>query len=143
MVPTPGETAGDWWQASGWEAALHGVDMSDEIATYLHDVPVDIARADLATVRDHGEASMVEPWPLDAWPDVPTRVLAFADDRFLPLAFQEQLARERIGVEVEVMGGSHGAYLSRPEEVAINLDAYWRDVSAGEQAIDRSGARGT
>ena len=126
MVPAPGETGGDWWQASGWVAATYGVDMSDDIATYLHDVPPEIAAADLARVRDHGNASSTEPWPLDAWPDVPTRVLAFADDRFLPLEFQERLARERIGVTAEAMGGSHCAYLSRPAEVAAHLDGYLR-----------------
>ncbi|MCW2920332.1 MAG: alpha/beta hydrolase [Thermoleophilia bacterium] len=124
QLPAPGETAAEWREASGWEAATRGMDMSDNRATYLHDVPTDLADAELASGRDHCAASMQEPWPLDAWPDVPTRVLAFADDRRIPLEFQRRLARERAGVEADAMPGSHGAYLARPAEVAARLHGY-------------------
>jgi pimeloyl-ACP methyl ester carboxylesterase len=66
---------------------------------------------------------MREPWPLDRWPDVPTRYLLFRDDRFFPAEFARRLARERLGVADE-LDGSHCAYLSRPEELAARLDAY-------------------
>ncbi len=124
MVPAPGETGGEWWELSGWAEATRGTDMSDDRATYLQDVPDELAAAELALGRDHTAASMQEPWPLDAWPDTPTRVLAFADDRFLPLELQQRLARERAGVEADTIAGSHGAYLSRPIELADRLVSY-------------------
>jgi pimeloyl-ACP methyl ester carboxylesterase len=67
---------------------------------------------------------MDEPWPLDAWPDVPTRYLLFADDRFFPAEFARALARERLGVTADEMPGSHCAYLSRPHELAARLDGF-------------------
>ena len=48
-----------------------------------------------------------EPWPLAAWPDVPTRVLVGRHDRMFPLDFQRRVARERLGVEAEAVGGGH------------------------------------
>lgn len=48
----------------------HGTD--DEIVTFLHDVEPDLAAEALAKGRDQSGTPMTEPWPLEAWPDVPT-----------------------------------------------------------------------
>ena len=50
----------------------------DEIALFLHDAPPELAAAALENGRDQAATPMLEPWPLDAWPDVPTRYLLFA-----------------------------------------------------------------
>jgi pimeloyl-ACP methyl ester carboxylesterase len=62
-----------------------------------------------------------EPWPLPAWPDVPTRVLAPRDDRLFPLEFQRRVTRERLGLEVQELPGGHVPFLSRPGELAALL----------------------
>ena len=62
-----------------------------------------------------------EPWPLDGWPEVPTRVLAPRDDRLFPLDFQRRIARERLGLEVDEMDGGHLPMLSRPGQLAARL----------------------
>ena len=62
-----------------------------------------------------------EPWPLAAWPDVPTRVLAGRDDRFFPLDFQRRVARERLGLPVEEVPGGHLAALGHPVELVDRL----------------------
>jgi pimeloyl-ACP methyl ester carboxylesterase len=62
-----------------------------------------------------------QPWPLAAWPDVPTRFLQGRDDRFFPLEFQRRLARERLGLDVEELPGGHLIALSRPRELADAL----------------------
>jgi pimeloyl-ACP methyl ester carboxylesterase len=126
MVPSPGETADDWWSASGCTEAYraqpdHG---HDEIAVFMHDVAPDRAAEMLAKGRDQSGTPMREPWPLDAWPDVPTRYLLFRDDRVFPADFARRLARERLGIVADEIDGSHCAYLSRPEELADRLDAY-------------------
>ena len=126
MVPRPGETADGWWTSSGYvEAARGRPDYGDdEIALFMQDVPPQLAAEALAKGRDQSGTPMLEPWPLDAWPDVPTRYLLFRDDRVLPADFARRLARERLGVVADEIDGSHCAYLSRPEELAGRLDAY-------------------
>ena len=126
MVPSPGETANDWWTTSGYtEAARDKPDYGDdEIALFLHDAPPQRAAEMLARGRDQSGTPMREPWPLEAWPDVPTRYLLFRDDRFFPADFARRLARERLGIVADEIEGSHCAYLSRPDELARQLDAY-------------------
>ncbi len=113
MVPRPGETGGDWWTATG-----HDVAASDEV--FVHDVPAEV----LATAPppvDQSGTPFGDPWPLAAWPDVPTVVLAGRDDRFLPLEFQRRVAAERLGLPVEEVPGGHLASLSYPEDLADRL----------------------
>jgi pimeloyl-ACP methyl ester carboxylesterase len=126
MVPIPGETGNDWWTNTGYAEALRGEPDygDDEIAVFLHDVPPDLAAEALANGRSQSGTPMREPWPLDAWPDVPTRYLLCRDDRFFPADFARRLARERLGIVADEMDGSHAAYLSRPEDLAARLDAY-------------------
>jgi pimeloyl-ACP methyl ester carboxylesterase len=133
MIPAPGETAGEWWAAVGHDDAIAPLmrrlgSMSSwgptEMAeVFLHDVPADIAHAAERFNGTPGPGMFREPWPLSAWPDVPTRVLAPRDDRLFPLAFQRRLARERLGLPVEEMPGGHVPMLARPGEVAERLAA--------------------
>ena len=55
-----------------------------------------------------------EPWPLSAWPDVPTRFLACRDDRLFPEPWLRGVVRDRLGIEVDEVPGGHCAYLSHP-----------------------------
>jgi len=123
MVPLPGEAAGDWWEHTG-----HPGSDDDEIALFFHDLPPAEAREALAKGRDQAGTPMSEPWPLDAWPEVPTRFLLFADDRCHPAEWMRGVVRERLGIEPDEMPGSHGAYLSRPRELAERLDGYRRST---------------
>jgi pimeloyl-ACP methyl ester carboxylesterase len=59
---------------------------------------------------------------------VPIKVVVGADDRFFPQAFQERIARERLGVGVDVVPGGHLAALSRPEALAHRLIDYAREL---------------
>jgi pimeloyl-ACP methyl ester carboxylesterase len=134
MIPRPGETGNDWWANTGsgeamraYHAAigLSAADADDPRILYFHDVPDDVV--DEAFSRGEPEQSMTpmgQPWPLDAWPDVPTRVLAGRDDRLLPLDFQRRVARERLGIEADEIPGGHMVALSRPRELAERLEDY-------------------
>ena len=53
-----------------------------------------------------------------AWPAVPIRVVAGADDRFFPVGFQRTLARDRLGVEADVLPGGHLIALAQPARLA-------------------------
>ena len=122
MVPAPGERGQDWWQNTGYAPAPgdHG---DDEIALYLHDVPPDLAAEALAKSRDQTMTPMREPWPLDAWPEVPTRYLLCRDDRSFPADWTRRMVRDRLGIEADEIDGGHCVYLSRPAELAARLES--------------------
>jgi pimeloyl-ACP methyl ester carboxylesterase len=133
MIPASAETAGDWWSAVKHDEAIApliqrlgrmSVWGPEELAeVFLHDVPADIASAAERFVGAPGPGMFSEPWPLSAWPEVPTRVLAPREDRLFPLAFQRRVARERLGLPVEEMSGGHVPMLARPGELADRLAA--------------------
>jgi pimeloyl-ACP methyl ester carboxylesterase len=102
---------GEWWENAGYGA----VEAADD--PYWHDVPA--GRAERASARERGQEGkpMEEPWPLDAWPDVPTHFLLLRGDRFFPPDFM-RLVRERLGIESEELDGGHMVMLSRPRELA-------------------------
>ena len=118
MIPVPGESPGEWWENAGYGA----VETADD--PYWHDVPADVAGRASALERGQEAKPMAEPWPLDAWPDVPTRFLLLRDDRFFPPDFMRPLVRERLGIEPDELDGGHMVMLSRPRELAERLAAY-------------------
>jgi pimeloyl-ACP methyl ester carboxylesterase len=130
MIPVPGEPPGDWWANTGYERARRKRDEreggapEDDIALFLHDVPPDLAAEALRRGRDQSATPTQEPWPLRAWPDVPTRFLLCRDDRLLPAEFMRRVVRERLGITPDEIDGSHCVALSRPKELADRLEAY-------------------
>lgn len=133
MVPSPGESPGDWWANTGHEQARRERDERDGRATggdfdvmttFLHDVPPDMAEEAVRRDRDQSGTPFEKPWPLEAWPDVPTRFLQARDDRFFPVDFQRRVVRERLGISLDAMLGGHLVALSRPGDLADRLEAY-------------------
>jgi pimeloyl-ACP methyl ester carboxylesterase len=131
MIPLPGETPGDWWGDTGWEPArvaaaqAGGYPAEFELATYfLHDVPAEVVTAGEEHQYAEADIAFGQPCVIERWPDVPTRVIAGRDDRFFPLEFQRQVARERLGAEVNEIPGGHLAALSRPAELTDRLTRY-------------------
>jgi len=131
MIPAPGETAGDWWENTGHAEAIAelverhgpmsawGPEAFEEV--FLHDVDPEVARENERFSGAPGAGMFSEPWPLETWPDVPTRVLVPREDRLFPLAFQRRLARERLGLEIDEIPGGHLSMLSHPGELAERL----------------------
>jgi pimeloyl-ACP methyl ester carboxylesterase len=131
MVPRQGETGGEWWTATGQEAAAAAYREQlglpaelDDDGTYFHDVPADVVAAYRAQPFAQSGRPFEDPWPLDRWPDVPTRVVAGRDDRLFPVEFQRKIAAERLGSDVDEVPGGHCAALSRPAELADRLESY-------------------
>ena len=131
MIPSPGETGAEWWANTGHAEARReqGGDDDSEIAVFLHDVTPELAAEALANARDQAATPMLEPWPLDAWPDVPTRYLLCRDDRMFPAEWTRRLVRERLGITADEIDGGHSPFLSRPKELADRLEAYLRPVA--------------
>jgi len=138
MVPTPGESAGDWWantgqaQAQADKAVRDGRDPSaefDVLAEFFHDVPPEVTAQAMAMGEQPQSGKPFEkPWPLEKWPGVPTRFLQGSDDRFFPVEFQRRIVKERLGFAPDEMPGGHLVALSRPLELATRLEAYRLEV---------------
>ena len=128
MIPAPGETPGRWWQHVESEAArvaaaeANGYSTDLDLETYfLHDLtPEQIAESE-PYQRNEADAAFESTCEFTAWPDIPIRVLAGADDRLFPAEFQRRVARERLGVEADVLPGGHLIAQSSPAAVARYL----------------------
>src|SRR5215218_3362796 len=106
MVPSPGESAEQWWANTGHAKARGEPHQSG--------------------------TPFKQPWPLPKWPEVPTRFLQGRDDRFFPVEFQRRVVGERLGITLDEMGGGHLVALSRPKELAERLEAYREGIAGGE-----------
>jgi pimeloyl-ACP methyl ester carboxylesterase len=139
MIPRPGETAGEWWSNTGQEAAqrdyLDSIGLAnavDDLADlFFHDVPPEIAAEGLQDEPDQSATPFSQPWPLNAWPDVPTKVVIGRDDRLFPGTFQRRVAGERLGIAADEIDGGHLIALSRPRELVERLEVYRRDLESG------------
>ncbi len=127
MIPAPGETAGEWWDNTGQPQAQRENDERegrspdapfDPVVMFFHDVPADVTAEGMAGAPEQADAPFRQQWPLEAWPDVPTRVVSSRDDRLFPVDFQVRVARERLGISPQIVPGGHLVALSRPEELA-------------------------
>jgi pimeloyl-ACP methyl ester carboxylesterase len=127
MIPSPGETPGAWWANTGsTEARLAAAELAgyttelDPAVYFLHDVPAEV----LATgggARLEAEVVFGSVCRFDSWPEVPMRVVAGADDRLFPVDFQRKLARDRLGLDVDVLPGGHLLALVHPAALASLL----------------------
>jgi pimeloyl-ACP methyl ester carboxylesterase len=128
MIPRPGETAGAWWENTGVtpariEAAQAGgypVEF-DEQEYFLHDLTPEVVATGADHKHNEAEVAFATPCDFAAWPAVPTRVVAGADDRFFPAGFQRAVARDRLGIEADLLPGGHLMALSRPAPLADYL----------------------
>jgi pimeloyl-ACP methyl ester carboxylesterase len=125
MIPQPGETPGQWWgnvhseEARRTAAAAGGYSADFDVATYfLHDIPKELLPEMEVQAAGQLDERFDDPCDFTAWPPVPIHVVSGAEDRFFPLALQQRVARDRLGVEPIVVPGGHLAPLSHPSEIA-------------------------
>lgn len=134
MIPVHGETFNAWGENTGATQArreyheslgLSPVESDDDGIVSYHDVPAHVrAEAQARTWQGQSITPLDQPWPLDAWPDVPTHVLAGRHDRMFPLVLQRRVARERLGIQVDVIDGGHMVAISSPAALADRLEGY-------------------
>ena len=120
MVPQPGESAGDWWTNTGFVSP----EPFDEHEIFFHDVADDLAAESAHHVTEPASHLFEDPWPLERWPDVPTRFLLCRDDRFFPADFQRRVVRDRLGIDPDEMSGGHLPFLAQPDELVDWLERY-------------------
>jgi pimeloyl-ACP methyl ester carboxylesterase len=132
MVPSPGESGNEWWvntrhaEAMRKQARREGRDPDDDDpdVLFLHDVSAEQLEASGSVVKDQSPTPFDAPWPLDAWPDVPTRFLLGRNDRFFPADFLRRVVEERLGITPDEMDSGHLPALAQPEELTARLLAY-------------------
>jgi pimeloyl-ACP methyl ester carboxylesterase len=132
MIPAPGESPADWWENTGHGQAVReqaqrdgGLTGSDDpfVALY-HDVPRELAEQALSNHRAESETAYNNPWPLDAWPAIPTKFVLCTEDRLFPPEFMRRLVAERLGIVPDEIAAGHYVALSRPHDLADLLDGY-------------------
>jgi pimeloyl-ACP methyl ester carboxylesterase len=132
MIPAPGETPADWWDNTGYRQAVDeqarrdgGATGSDDpFVAFYHDVPRPLAEEALSRERSESQAAYHSPWPLEAWPGVPTRFVLCTEDRFFPPAFMRKVVSMRLGVTPDEIAAGHCVALSRPKELSDLLVGY-------------------
>jgi pimeloyl-ACP methyl ester carboxylesterase len=132
MIPDSGETAGEWWANTGQPEAQRENDLRegrpadaefDPLTVFFHDMPQQVIDEMEAYGGRQSDTPFGQPWPLEEWPDVPTRLLTGRDDRLFPADFQRRVAEARLGITPDEMPGGHLVALSHPEELADRLEA--------------------
>jgi pimeloyl-ACP methyl ester carboxylesterase len=128
MLPRPGETPGEWWGNTGSEEARvaaareGGYPAEFDLDTYfLHDLPAEVLASGQASGQPEADIAFGQPCAIDRWPGVPTRMISGRGDRFFPLEFQRRVAKDRLGLDVDVVPGGHLCALSHPDELSTQL----------------------
>lgn len=134
MIPSPGESANEMFANTGYEPEQHGD--WDDLAVFYHDVPPALATEALAKGRRQSETPGKEPWPLAAWPNVPTRYLLCRNDRLFPAKWVRRVVRDRLGMTPDEIDSGHTPALSRPRELAEKLEAYRAGLGSAARDSD-------
>ena len=121
MIPQPGETADEMWEATRWHMPR---DQSGTIALFYHDVDPDLAAEAMSRERRQSETTGRESWPLTVWPDIPTHVIIGRDDRFFPVDWLRGVVRDRLGIEPDELASGHTPALSCPRELVELIESY-------------------
>lgn len=133
MIPVAAESPAQWWESTGYQqavaeqASLDGgrTGHDDPLISCYNGVPRPLAEEALRRGgRGESRAVWSTPWPLDAWPEVPTKLILCKDDRLFPAAFLRRVARERLGIAPDEVPGCHCVALSHPAELSDLLTSY-------------------
>jgi pimeloyl-ACP methyl ester carboxylesterase len=131
MIPLPGETPGAWWENTGQPQAKRDDDLREgrdpdagfDLATYFfHDVPADLTEFGLGNGKQQAGRPFGDACTFTQWPA--TRVVTARDDRFFPVQFQQRIARDRLGIEPDLVPGGHLVALSHPAELVDLFESY-------------------
>jgi pimeloyl-ACP methyl ester carboxylesterase len=132
MVPRPGESAEEMFSATGWQPEPGEERSTREL--FYHDVPADLADEALRRGGRHqSDTPGRQPWPMAAWPAIPTRFVLCRNDRFFPAPWLREVVRDRLGIEPVEIDSGHCPALSRPADLADLLERF---VSESPASID-------
>jgi pimeloyl-ACP methyl ester carboxylesterase len=132
MVPAPGESPAEWWKNTGHGDAVRAqagrdggqTGSDDPFVAFYHDVPRPLAEEALSKERGESDAAYNTPWPLAAWPDVPTRFVLCTEDRVFPAEFMRRVVADRLDIAPDEIASGHCVALSQPKELAALLEGH-------------------
>jgi pimeloyl-ACP methyl ester carboxylesterase len=131
MIPVPGERPGDWWGNTGASQARQDLDEAagrtgfDVETHFLHDLSEEVkAAAYASSPRKPADTPFGQACEFEHWPAVPIKVIVGRDDRFFPAEFQQRVAKDRLGLDADVIPGGHLVALSNPVGLAELLVSY-------------------
>lgn len=139
MVPYPDESAGEWWENTGYMRARRENDAQlglpvdgdfDVLSIFFHDVPADVTAEAMARgERGQSGTPFTRPWPLQSWPRVPTRFLLCRNDRFFPAEFMRRVVQERLDLVPDEMTSGHLPALAHPGDLVKRLERYREELA--------------
>jgi pimeloyl-ACP methyl ester carboxylesterase len=132
MIAAPGETPDEYWKNSGCSAAVRtqaardgGLTGNDDpFVLFYHDVSRTLAEEALRRERPQSATPGASPWPLQAWPNVPTHFVLCTEDRVFPSEWLRRLVRERLDIVPDEIAAGHCVALSQPQALASMLMTY-------------------
>jgi pimeloyl-ACP methyl ester carboxylesterase len=128
MVPSPGEPATEMFSNTGYQQEPQ--EDPGDLAVFYHDVPPELGREALSRGREQASKGWEDPFPLDAWPDVPTKAIVGRQDRIFPAAWLTKVTHDRLGVDAAEIDAGHCIALVKPRELATMLETYRAEVGA-------------
>lgn len=133
IIPRPGETGMQWWDATGQAEAqrayleslgLSAYDAQNAEVVFIHDFDDALEAESTQHAPEQHSGPLETPVVFDSWPNVPTHVIAAEPDRLFPLEFMRQQAMDRLGVEPDVIPGGHLVPLTQPRTLGQLLLQY-------------------
>lgn len=125
MIRAPGEAGEDWPANTGFDEVLREQAQRYPAGDLIyHDVPPALAEQARRNARDQSDTPGRTPWPLGAWPPVPTRFVLCTEDRLFPPEFMRRVVADRVGIVPDEIAAGHAVALSHPKELATLLASY-------------------
>jgi pimeloyl-ACP methyl ester carboxylesterase len=128
VIPAPGKSLADEGfdfraiEPTEWQVGSDDGSFSirpDAVSRHVaQDVDPELAAGLAGQLRRQFLAPFLEPCPLEALPDVPSRYILCRDDHIVAPDWSRRMAPERLGVEPIELPGSHSPMASRPRELA-------------------------
>lgn len=119
MIPRPGETYDEIGRPPAGRTPW-----DDAGDPFYHDVDLALVAEAKSHERGQSETTSREPWPLAAWPDVPTHVIIGRDDRFFTADWLRGVVRDRLGIAPDELDGGHALALAHPRELVELMESY-------------------
>jgi pimeloyl-ACP methyl ester carboxylesterase len=131
LVPRPGASAADRYAgdpvfvdgfrgstATREDGASYWPDRDAAVRCFYHDCDAADATWAVSRLRAQSPAPSLEPWPVDALPDVPRSSILCRGERCIDPDWSRSMSRDLLGVEPLELEGGHSPFLSRPAELA-------------------------
>ena len=91
---------------------------------FLHDLSPEVRAEAMRHAGPQSGTPFEKPWPLEKWPDVPTRFVLCRHDRFFPPAFLRRVVNERLGITPDEIDSGHLPALAKPKELVEMFERY-------------------